>query len=51
MIQDASLAGNRGKAVPCSKLIGTGAFSGKYAIPITITTAYGYATATFSFFA
>jgi hypothetical protein len=50
-IQDVSLAGNHGKAVLCSKLIGTGAFSEKYVTPITITMAYGYATAMFYFFA
>ena len=42
---------NRGKAVPCSKLIGTDAFSGKYVTPTTITMAYGYATAMFCYFA
>jgi hypothetical protein len=50
-IQNASLAANPGKAVPCSKLIGMAEFFGKYATPITTTMAYGYGTATFYFFA
>ena len=38
--QNASSAGNRGKVAPFSKLIGMGAFSGKYVIRIIITMAY-----------
>ena len=45
--RNASSAGNRGKAVPRSKLIGMDGFSGKYVIRIIITMAYDCATATF----
>jgi Arylsulfotransferase (ASST) len=46
-IQNASSARNRGRAAPCSKQIGTDAFSGKCVTPIIIMMAYDCATATF----